>query len=197
MNLGRPRNEAVDDVVLTAALSLMRDRGYGGLRIDDLVARTGVAKTTMYRRWPSLAHLAVAAVERALGDRTVEPSDDPVGNLVRLLDRAFGSVAADGALVASIGLDVARHDDPELRRMYRARVIDPVRGRVRDLVADGMELGTLRATDPDAVTDALIGSLLYRFAILREKPDPAAARRLIEDLLGALRADGGGGAGPG
>ena len=100
---GRPRDDSVDDLVLTAALALMRDRGYGGLRIDDLVAQTGVAKTTMYRRWPSLAHLAVAAVERALGDRTVEPCADPAVELVRLLDRAFGSVAGDGALVPPSG----------------------------------------------------------------------------------------------
>ena len=186
---GRPRDDSVDDLVLTAALALMRDRGYGGLRIDDLVAQTGVAKTTMYRRWPSLAHLAVAAVERALGDRTVEPCADPAVELVRLLDRAFGSVAGDGALVATIGLDIARHDDPELHRLYRRRVIDPVRERVRELVADGMHGGALRAADPDAIADALIGSLTYRFAVLHEEPDPSAARRLVEDLLTALRPD--------
>ena len=175
---GRPRDDSVDDLVLTAALALMRDRGYGGLRIDDLVAQTGVAKTTMYRRWPSLAHLAVAAVERALGDRTVEPCADPAVELVRLLDRAFGSVAGDGALVATIGLDIARHDDPELHRLYRRRVIDPVRERVRELVADGMNGGALRAADPDAIA--------LQFA----QQCAAAGRKLFGDHSGFANAFG-------
>ena len=65
---GRPRDPMIDDKVTTATLTLLAANGYSGLRVDDVARTSGVAKTTIYRRWPSLASLAVEAVARSIGD---------------------------------------------------------------------------------------------------------------------------------
>lgn len=47
---------------LAATWDLLSTKGYSALRIDDIATSCGIAKTTLYRRWPSLAHIVVDAV---------------------------------------------------------------------------------------------------------------------------------------
>ena len=47
--------------VLAAALDLMTETGLGGLTIDDVSRRSGVAKTTIYRHWPNRTALIIDA----------------------------------------------------------------------------------------------------------------------------------------
>src|SRR3954447_1580405 len=47
-----------------SALRGLGSRGYAGLTLDELAGRSGVAKTTILRRWPSKAAVAAAGVER-------------------------------------------------------------------------------------------------------------------------------------
>ena len=57
---GRPRDITVDQRILQATTSLLAQRGFRGLRVDDVARSAGVPKSTIYRRWPSLTDLAVA-----------------------------------------------------------------------------------------------------------------------------------------
>jgi AcrR family transcriptional regulator len=61
---GRPRDEEADGAILDAALALLSEQGYGGLRMEAVAAKAGVAKATVYRRWPEKLSLAIAAIER-------------------------------------------------------------------------------------------------------------------------------------
>src|SRR3954466_11143368 len=75
---GRPRDRTLDDRILEQVLLLLGSRGYAGLTLDDLATRSGVAKTTILRRWPSKAAVAAAGVER-LALQSVDVPDS--GNL--------------------------------------------------------------------------------------------------------------------
>lgn len=59
---GRPRNEAADHAILESTIALLGERGYRDFNVDVISERTGVAKTTIYRRWPSKAALVAAAI---------------------------------------------------------------------------------------------------------------------------------------
>jgi len=50
--MARPRSEEARRKVLGAASDLMAARGVASLTIDEVAARSGVAKTTIYRHWP-------------------------------------------------------------------------------------------------------------------------------------------------
>ncbi len=63
---GRPRDTAVDQRVLDVACDLLLTGGYAGLNVDEVAERAAVAKTTLYRRWPTKDHLAVAVVTRTI-----------------------------------------------------------------------------------------------------------------------------------
>src|SRR3982751_3258600 len=61
---GRPRDPALEERILEQVVALLGSRGYAGLTLDELAARSGVAKTTVLRRWPSKAAVDAAGVER-------------------------------------------------------------------------------------------------------------------------------------
>ncbi|MGZ5440583.1 MAG: helix-turn-helix domain-containing protein [Thermoanaerobaculia bacterium] len=59
---GRPRREGADEEILAVARNVLSEGGYGALTIDAVAERAGVAKTTVYRRWPSKGALIAALI---------------------------------------------------------------------------------------------------------------------------------------
>lgn len=59
---GRPRRADADAEILAATTELLRERGYRDFSVDVIAERTGIAKTTIYRRWPSKGALVAAAI---------------------------------------------------------------------------------------------------------------------------------------
>ncbi|MEV0237228.1 TetR/AcrR family transcriptional regulator [Nonomuraea sp. NPDC050786] len=188
---GRPRDTQVDERVLRIAADLIFERGYTGLSIDEVAEQAGVAKTTLYRRWPTKDHLAVAVVARLQADHEIDETGDIRADLVNNLDkiaaalnrmRAAGgregpSAGVAGELVAA----AARHDDigKLAREQYAERnalglaLIE--RARVR---------GELRADlDAEALFDQLAGALYYRVLITGAPVDRAYVERLVSSAL--------------
>ena len=73
---GRPRDSAVDERVLDVAWDLLLTGGYAGLNVDEVAERAAVAKTTLYRRWPTKDHLAIAVVARMIPFALVPDTGD-------------------------------------------------------------------------------------------------------------------------
>ena len=70
---GRPRDPGTDDRITRAAAELLLQRGFDRTTVDDVAARAGVGKATVYRRWPSKEDLAVAAMETLYSAEMPEP----------------------------------------------------------------------------------------------------------------------------
>jgi AcrR family transcriptional regulator len=93
---GRPRDIGADQAILAATLDLLYKRGYSGLTVDDVALRSGVAKTTIYRRWPSKPVLVAAAVsDRAATDFQTPDTGSTRLDLLELVRSA--SAAFSGA----------------------------------------------------------------------------------------------------
>src|SRR5215475_3487601 len=74
----RPRLPSADQVIVEATRVLLLENGYAGVSIEGVAARAGVAKTTIYRRWPSKAELVF---EVAIHRSRLGPAPD-TGTLV-------------------------------------------------------------------------------------------------------------------
>jgi AcrR family transcriptional regulator len=181
---GRPRNPEIEQRVRSATLSLLVDKGYARLRIDDVAQACGVAKTTIYRRWPSLTMLVLDTVDHALGQRDFHPTADTQADLETLLTRVFESLVGNpvGWALPAIGLDLLA--SPELAAEYRRRFVDPPRRLVIELIGRGIAEGTF-ATDlaPQAVVDAIAGTIIYRRVIGDLPPTLQSLRQLAAGLL--------------
>lgn len=183
---GRPRDTAIDDVVLAATLRLLARHGYAGLRINDVAEASRVAKTTIYRRWPTLVHLVVAAMEQALGERSAPTTGDVLSDLDRLLEAGFGAFTGSGSALLAVALDIHRHSDAELRTTYRRRIIDPIRSRAVSLIAEGIEREMFASeAAPETLVDAIIGGLVYRLAILAEPVTVEQAKIFAHEIVNA------------
>src|SRR5258708_29352870 len=73
---GRPRDSDIDRRVLDAAWDMLHTAGYAGLNVDEVAERADAAKTTVYRRWPTKDHLAVALATRILGEGPIPYTPD-------------------------------------------------------------------------------------------------------------------------
>ena len=60
--MARPRSEDARRRVLAATVELVAERGIGQLSIEEVAARSGVAKTTIYRHWPGRTALILESV---------------------------------------------------------------------------------------------------------------------------------------
>src|ERR1700729_2931520 len=57
--------------VLTTAFELLSESGVGGFTVDEVSRRSGVAKTTIYRHWPSREALVIDAASRISAEQEV------------------------------------------------------------------------------------------------------------------------------
>ena len=62
---GRPYDRSSDALILSGTLELLAERGYERLTVDEVAARTGKAKTTVYRRWATKEDVVLAAIRAA------------------------------------------------------------------------------------------------------------------------------------
>jgi len=86
------RSERVVRRVLAAALAELARSGYTGFRMDEVVSRARVNKTTIYRRWPNRAALITAVVDQLRQPLRELPLPDTgrlEGDLVAALARRF------------------------------------------------------------------------------------------------------------
>jgi AcrR family transcriptional regulator len=146
------RSDVVVQRVLRAALGELARSGYAAFRMDEVAARAGVHKTTIYRRWPTRAALVAAVVERMRAPLRESPLPD-TGRLEDDLVLAFARRFRSGRTVA--GRAWARLLDERHTRDVRALLGDAVEERAgewRAMVARACDRGELpRGTDAQAV----------------------------------------------
>lgn len=183
MSIGRPRDAARDRAILSATLELLAEAGYPALRIDEVARRAGVAKTTIYRRWPSKGEMVLDAIAAQLGDRSIEETGDPLHDLRRLLEVTYEGLAETVAGRALPAVTAEIMGDPRLAEEYRRRFVHPLRERARTLIGQAIDQGLLRSgIDPDMLMDVVVGPSLYR-PIALGAPAPAAAASAVFDLV--------------
>lgn len=160
---GRPRDGRIDHDITTAALDLLAEVGFDRFSVEEVAVRAGVAKTTIYRRFPTRNDLLAGALER-LNDDIAEPPpqwptyDRLVAMLTFLRERKSDPSSRDRLI--QVASSTCR--DPELVGIVQERVVAPRRAAMRAALADGVASGELRADlDIDAAVAILVGSMFY------------------------------------
>ncbi|CAN5304312.1 TetR/AcrR family transcriptional regulator [soil metagenome] len=160
---GRPRRSDVGDAVLGAATRLIAEQGYAGTTLDQIAAEAEVAKSTVYRRWPGKAVLAVDVLAAALGDlplpdsQRVSPRDALRASAEWLAERVGDQLVRRllAGILAEAGQDAA------LRDLLRTRIREPV-------CSELVRRWGVDATAADLAFDLVVGTLLHRWATTGE-----------------------------
>lgn len=196
---GRPRDADVDRRVLDAAWELLHTAGYAGLNADEVAVRAGVAKTTVYRRWQTKDHLAVAVAARILGDVPISDSGDLVRDLTDFatalaasLNRLRMAGHPDGGPSAGVAAEliaaVARQ--PDIGDVVRAGFADRQLLLLGRLEQARQHEGLRGDLDVDILIDQLAGPLYYRILVTNAPVDRDYARRLVAAVLDGAFAPG-------
>lgn len=169
--------------VRAAVLEAVESGGYSGVTYERVAATSGVAKTTLYRHWPSKAELVFAMVMhgRRLPSLDCPPTKDAACRVLAERVAAFLGEGAAGRVVPWILLDMSK--DPVLRERLRSGALIEGRSGVEGLLArcgltpvDGLGSGD--------VHEALLGAA-QAWMTLNDLPMTAVRQRL-ESLAHAL-----------
>lgn len=176
---GRPRNPAADESILAAARAMLAGGGLSGLTIEGVAARAGVAKTTVYRRYPTKIDLAIAAIADLVRH---PPISDEITEDMRSITNTFGEVLGDNSTQAAfLAVAGAAATNPELHDLFERNVIQAAREQVADRVQHAQALGyAVSDVDLDFLHDVLIGTVIHRQIIRQQPLDDAFVQRLAK-----------------
>ena len=131
---GRPLSAELSEQLLAVAVDILADEGWGRLNSDRIAARARAGKAAIYRRWPTMAALARAAVRRfqlvALPDDGGSVREDLLGLVT---DRWTQPLSREERAMASL-VGAARHDE-ELRAGLDEALVQPLAAAVQKIGA--------------------------------------------------------------
>ena len=189
---GRPRSEQARRAILAAALERGRADGTSAATSDAGARRAGVARTTIYRWWPSSAALLVDVLVDMLATDVapVPPGRDPL-RAIRLEMRrtAAASAKLPGRLLLSV-LGEAEND-PRIRTAILERLAYPRRERTARAIREAQARGLLRDDlHPYVIRDLFLGPLFYRLIVGHDSVTERFATQVYERVLAGLTPNG-------
>ena len=184
---GRPRDVDVDQRILASAFRQLVQVGYAGLSIESVAAYAGVAKTTIYRRYPTKRDLVIAALREST-PFPMPALDLPAREALEAFVRgAIAMLIESGAfrVLGSLLVEDQRH--PGLLDVFRERVLFPRRAMVEAIIQRGIERGELRAdVDPLIVIEMIAGAVFAHHVILGLGGDEAWIASLVDHVWSAI-----------
>ncbi|QEH32303.1 HTH-type transcriptional regulator RutR [Aquisphaera giovannonii] len=161
------RKHARPGELIAAALDCFAERGFAATRLEEVAARAGVTKGTVYLYFPNKEELfkavvresLIANLEKAL-EGVAPAGDDPEARLRRLVDFMIGKVL-DSPLAVIPKLVIAEASNfPELAKFYLDEVIGRGRRHVAAAIREGIERGQFRPVDPEHAFFSFVAPIL-------------------------------------
>jgi AcrR family transcriptional regulator len=171
---GRPR-AGVNAVVFAATLSTVQEVGYAAATVERIAVAAGVAKTTIYRRWPTKGALIIDCLIDAFGPVPLAGADR-----AQIMAKGISWIAAKigepGVGDAFAGVFSDAVSDPALRALLSTRLQDPYRLALREVLGEPDERVLL-------YIDVVVGTLLHRMGMTGRPMDDADVTALTEMVL--------------
>jgi AcrR family transcriptional regulator len=163
---GRPRDLEATALVLKTTVDLLDEEGFAHLTIQKIVQRSGVAKTTIYRRWPNVASIVMDAFLSDMASVSPISAKETATETVRTSMRLFARTLKTrrGQLLRAL-LSRAQYDQ-DLKEAFWLRWIKPRRDAMTEVLRRGVATGEFRrGLDLDIVIDGFYGPIYYRLLV--------------------------------
>jgi AcrR family transcriptional regulator len=155
---GRPRSAETDRRIHSAALRLLHDDGPRAVTVEAVAELSGVAKTTIYRRYDDRGALLRGALSATIGEPGLPPDDRPRPRIRWALDQLWGQMAdvlGPGGLAAVVG-----NTDRDFTDLFRG-VLTPYTDALVALINADVAAGKLRPDlDADGTVSLFVGAYL-------------------------------------
>ncbi|MGI5488521.1 TetR/AcrR family transcriptional regulator [Microtetraspora malaysiensis] len=183
------RSARVRDAVRQATLAELGEHGYSGLTVESVAIRSGVHKTTVYRRWGSVEGLIADALELAREEPWPIPDtgslQDDLRGIVRLVQSGFADPVAGPISTAFVAAAVQSGDAARsLHDFFAAR-----HDQAAVVVRRAVERGELPAdTDGADVIRMAVAPIYYRLFVTCEPVTERDVERAADAAAAAARA---------
>jgi AcrR family transcriptional regulator len=171
----------VDQVILTATLNLLGEHGYARLTIEGIALQAGMAKTTLYRRWPTKESLVLDALTKvAFADRPEIPDMGSLREDMLTYLRAWISFRRIHAWAGEVLAD------PELALLFRQKFGPGITSGFRTIIERAVGRGELAPQTDVELMAILPMALVQLHRVVVGKPaDQALARRIADQFFNA------------
>jgi AcrR family transcriptional regulator len=181
---GRPRDPEVDEAVLSATLDLLAEEGYARFTIDKVALRAGVAKTSLYRRWPAKEALVLDAIAFVRVGNRPDPPD--TGSLRRdmlsYLRTLIRYRRAQSDAIAALASEILANR--QLAEAFRRRLVSGLASGFRTIVERAVDRGELPAsTDVELVASLPMALIHHRRVMTGEPADEGLAKRIADQFF--------------
>jgi AcrR family transcriptional regulator len=183
----RPSSARVDSrversrhAILIAAFELLEEGGVSGFSVDEVARRSRVAKTTIYRHWPTREALVLDACSRITAEQEIPDTGSLRGDLEAILSNiAHLLQTANWSSVLPSIVDTAERD-PDFAEIH-SRIQRGHAAPLRAVLERAADRGELPAdTDVPTIVAALLGPLFYRRWFSREPIDDAFVTAIVD-----------------
>jgi AcrR family transcriptional regulator len=186
--MARPRSEAANRAALDATVEVLLEAGVDGVTLDDVAARSGVAKSTLYRHFGSKEALIATAARACVTEHPTPDTGDLAEDLAFLFGRFEETDEAKRFPDLLPMLIDAGNRDPALREV----VLEVLEERSRPL-RTVLQLAHLRGEighdlDLDTAIAMIVGPLSHRRLVERRAVTPEFKRTVVLGAVTALRA---------
>ncbi len=191
------RKDARPQEILEAALAVFAQRGFAATRMEDIAARAGVTKGTIYLYFDSKEEVFKSLVRHTIGgtlNQVVENAAAYKGSardLLVLVLRTIGTFLRNSDRVVLPKIILAESGNfPELVRFYRFEIIEKGLGLLTSIVRHGIAQGEFRDIAPEhaarlCVAPLLLGAL-WRTTFAPFDPEPYDIEALVETHIDVL-----------
>lgn len=180
---GAQRGAPVVEDILNATVDELARVGYRALRVEDVAARAGVHKTTIYRRYPTKKELVQATLECAFDDEGALVDTGSVRGDLTLLAGHMIEFLQSGEGRALVRLLMTEGKDEDLRRIVEQLRI----GReqvTRQVIDRAIARGEIDPKlDGDLLVGTMAGSLHHTIFYLGQTPGDEHVEALVDLVL--------------
>jgi AcrR family transcriptional regulator len=162
------RKEARPGELLDAALDLFVEKGFAATRAEEVAARAGVSKGTLFLYFPSKEELFKAVVRENISGRFAEwneefetfegTSADMVRYCMKVWWERIGATRASG--ITKLIISEARNF-PDIAAFYTKEVIEPGEALIRRILKRGVDSGEFHLPDIDYAAYAIIAPMIW------------------------------------
>jgi AcrR family transcriptional regulator len=187
---GRPRETDVDNRVLEATIEILCDAGIAGVTYESLASRVGVARTTIYRRWPTKAELMVDAIDLLRSRSPVPDTGDTRSDLVTGLENMLQAFTSpQGKAIAAVFAGSLH--DPELAQAWRDKIGGPHGALFREVLEHAVASRQVRLKLGVDETIGVVTGIAFLMLFGELQYRPGLAESVVEVVLdGIARSEG-------
>jgi AcrR family transcriptional regulator len=173
--------------ILDAAVREIVDNGYLSFSVERVATRAGVAKTTIYRRWPGKDELIFEALSWLKGPVAQPPGGTVRDDLVYLMNqtREMWLNTVHGRVMRRLAADGS--ECPQLYRDFRERLIAPRQAVVRQVLQRGIDEGVIRPdVDLGWVLDTLVAPMIVAVMTHKDRVTRKQVEFTVDTVLRGL-----------